>query len=154
MNTITINFKNRKYKRFPKVRIRIDGTLVDTVQFTKESESVTTPTALEEGKHVIEIEHFGKTSQDINFANGTLVADTEFTIESITIDDFKFFDYLLNLCEFRADWTGTEKPTGFPDVICHGRTVGPNGKWTLAFETPLGDWLIQRRINETKCLVS
>ncbi len=154
MNTITITFKNRKYKRFPRVRIYIDGTLVDTVHFKKESESVSIPVELDEGKHVLEIEHFDKTSRDINFVNGTLVADTKFTIESITIDDFKFFDYLLTLCEFRANWTGTQKPTDFPDVIRQSRTVGPNGKWSLAFETPLGDWLIQRRINETKSYIS
>jgi hypothetical protein len=144
-----VTFKNRKFIRFPKVKIYIDHTLVDTVHFKKETESISIPIELEEGKHVLEIEHFGKTSQDTNFANGTLVADTEFTIESITIDDFKFFYYLLCLCEFRADWKGMEKPQGFPDLIRQSRTVGPNGKWRLAFETPIDNWLIQRRINET-----
>ena len=150
MNHITIDFKNYKFKRFPKVNIYVDDDLIEEVHFDKDEQSVHIPVALEDGKHILEIEHFGKTSRDTQVKDGKIVADTKFTIKSIVVDDFNFFSSLLYQCEFRANWKDLDKPKDFPDVLTQSFTIGPNGTWRLPFETPIDDWLIQRRIEENK----
>lgn len=150
MNNIEINFKNYKFKRFPKVKIYVDRELIEEVQFDKEEQTVRVLVALEDGKHTLEIEHFDKTSRDTQIKDGNIVADTKFTINSIVIDDFDFSSSLLYQCEFRANWKDLDKPKDFPDVLSQSLTIGPNGIWRLPFETPIDDWLIQCKIEENE----
>lgn len=150
MNHITIVFKNYKFRRFPKIKIYVDDDLIEEVHFDKEEQSMHIPVALDNGKHILEIEHFGKTSRDTQVKDGKIVADTKFTIKSVVVDNFEFSSSLLYLCEFRANWKDLHKPTEFPDVLRQSFTIGPNGTWRLPFETPIEDWLIQRRIKENE----
>lgn len=145
MNHIKIDFINYKFRRFPKIKIFVDGDLIEEMHFDKEKQSVDIPVALDNGKHILEIEHFDKTSRDTQIKNSEIIADTKFTIKSITIDDFDLPSSLLYCCEFRPTWKNLHKPKDFPDVLHQSFTIGPNGVWKFNFETPTEDWLIKNR---------
>lgn len=145
MNHIEINFINFNFKKFPKVKIYIDGDLLEEVHFHKHNQQVRIPTELNYGKHTLEIEHFDKTSKDTQIINGKISADTKFTIKSINIDDFDIPTSLLYLSEFKPNWKNLVKPKNFPDVLRQSFTIGPNGTWKFKFETPIEDWLIKDR---------
>ena len=74
MNYIVIDFKNYRFKRFPKIKIYVDDDLIEEVHFGQEEQTVSIPVALEDGKHILEIEHFDKTSRD------TQIKDDTFTL--------------------------------------------------------------------------
>lgn len=150
MNYITINFKNYKVKRFPKIKIHIDGDQVEEVHFEKEQQDVKIPIALMDGKHTLEIEHFDKTSRDTLVRDNEIIADTKFTITSIEIDTYKIPITMLYSCIFKPDWINLHKPKNFPEVLKQSFTVGPNGIWSLNFETPVDDWIINWRRNSIK----
>ena len=145
MNYIKINFLNYKFKKFPKIKIFLDGDLLEEVNFDKDSQLITIPTELDNGNHTLEIEHFDKTSKDTQIINGKISADTKFTIKSITIDNFEIPTSLLYLSEFKPNWKNLVKPKNFPDVLRQSFTIGPNGTWKFKFETPIEDWLIKDR---------
>ena len=150
MNYIVIDFKNYRFKRFPKIKIYVDDDLIEEVHFGQEEQTVSIPVALEDGKHILEIEHFDKTSRDTQIKDGNIIADTKFTITSVSIDDFDLPFSLLYRCEFRADWKDLHKPENFPEVLYQSFTIGPNGRWHLPFETPVDDWLIKRRMEDNE----
>lgn len=142
MNQITINFQNFKFKRFPKIRIHVDNDLIEEIQFNKPIQSVCIPMELEDGRHKLEIEHFDKTSKDTEVQNGNIVSDTKFTITSISIDKFDLPISLLYTCEFIPDWKNLSRPKNFPKILKQSFTVGPNGIWSMFFQTPVENWLI------------
>lgn len=146
MLTLSIKFAANKVKRYPKLKIFVDSDLMEDVQLLNDSETVTFPIALEDGEHFLEIEHYGKTSEDtIATEDGMIIEDTYFRIEAITIDDYDLPILVLWTCVLTPDWTGLEKPHGFPNELAQVLEVGTNGIWKMPFYTPVTDWLIQRR---------
>lgn len=148
--TIQISFINEKFKRYPKVKIFIDGDLLEEKEFTTKNETVQIPIDLLDGKHKLEIEHFDKTNSDTEFKNNSILRDTKFKVENIKILGYDLpFSFFLN-CYFEPDWKDLTKPKNFPNKITKSQHVGPNGVWTLNFETPVDDWLINTRKRETE----
>ena len=145
MNHITIDFTTYKFKRFPKIKIYVDDDLIEEIQFDKEQQLINIPVALEDGNHLLEIEHFDKTSRDTQIKDGKIVADTKFTIRSVVIDKFDLPSSLMYLCEFTPNWKDLHRPIDFPDVLPQSFTIGPNGTWKLEFETPIENWLIKNK---------
>lgn len=143
MNHIKIEFYNYKFKRFPKVRIYVNSDLMEEIHFHDAHQSVCFPIDLANGQHKIEIEHFDKTSADTKMVNGTISSDTKFTIKSISIDNFDLPASLLRTCNFKPDWKNLSKPKNFPEILTQSFTIGPNGIWTLFFETPVENWLMR-----------
>jgi hypothetical protein len=147
--TIQITFINEKFKRYPKVKIFIDGDLLEEKEFTAEKETVKIPIDLLDGKHKLEIEHFDKTNSDTEFKNNSILRDTKFKIENINICSYDIPYTFILKSQFRPDWSKLTKPKDFPDLLKQSLIVGPNGIWSLFFETPVDDWLINERKKAT-----
>ena len=146
MITLSITFKANKVNRYPKLRVFVDQDQMEEIELSNDSQTVSFPIALEDGEHLLEIEHYGKTSDDtIVTEDGMIIEDTYFRIEGITIDDYDLPILVLWTCVLTPDWTGLEKPHGFPNELAQVLEVGTNGIWKMPFYTPVTDWLIQRR---------
>ena len=61
---LKINFECFKYKRWPKVKIFVDGDLLEEVHFSQQYEDVQMPLSVLEGEHLLEIEHFDKNNNE------------------------------------------------------------------------------------------
>ena len=85
---LKINFECFKYKRWPKVKIFVDGDLLEEVHFTQKHTEVSMPLSLLNGSHLLEIEHFDKTNDDTEYLNGNILQDTKFEIKNINIFDY------------------------------------------------------------------
>ena len=153
MITLSITFKANKVNRYPKLRVFVDQDQMEEVELSNDSQIVSFPIALEDGEHLLEIEHYGKTSDDtIATEDGIIIDDTYFVIESITIDQFDLPILILWTCTLVPDWTGLKKPEGFPNELAQVLEVGTNGVWKMPFYTPVSDWLIKRRKQRNKRL--
>ena len=84
MITLSITFKANKVNRYPKLRVFVDHDQMEEVELSNDSQIVSFPIALEDGEHLLEIEHYGKTSDDtIATEDGIISDDTYFVVESI-----------------------------------------------------------------------
>jgi len=146
---ITLDFINYKFKRYPKIKIFVDGDLLEESNFKNHNEQVKIPVSLIDGKHLLEIEHFDKSNKDTEFKNNKIINDTKFTITNINVCSYDIPYTFFLKCVFKPDWTNLTKPKNFPKTIRQSQTVGPNGVWSLEFETPVDDWLINERKKET-----
>jgi len=150
MITLSIHFKSNKVHRYPKVKIFVDQDLMEVVELTSELQTVSFPIALEDGEHLLEIEHYGKTSDDtLVDEDDAIVDDTYFVVKNITIDKFDLPILVLWTSKLVPDWTGLERPDNFPDELPQVLEVGTNGFWKLPFYTPIADWFISRRKEST-----
>ena len=70
---IEISFNNQKFLRYPKVKIFIDGDLLEEKTFEKQKETVCIPVDMIDGDHLLEIEHFDKTNRDTEYKNGEIL---------------------------------------------------------------------------------
>ena len=146
---IKISFINHKFRRYPKVKIFVDGDLLEEKSFTKSEETISIPVDLLDGNHILEIEHFDKTNKDTEFKDDKILRDTKFTIKNVSICSYDIpYTFFLN-CSFKPDWHNLTKPNNFPNELKQSLTVGPNGVWTLNFTTPVDDWLINERKKQT-----
>ena len=83
---LKINFECFKYKRWPKVKIFVDGDLLEEVHFSQQYEDVQMPLSVLEGEHLLEIEHFDKNNNDTQYVNGEILQDTKFEIKNINVE--------------------------------------------------------------------
>lgn len=148
--TLEIHFKAWKFRKWPRVKIFVDGDLLEEKLLDSSDASLSIPFDLIDGEHILEVEHFGKTSKDTMVKDGEIVADTNFLINKIIVNSYELPSTLIRHCEFVADWTHHIKPEGMPDVFKQSCLIGPNGVWKLAFATPVDEWIIdQRRIQNS-----
>ena len=153
MITLSIKFHANKVKRYPKLRIFVDQDQMEEVELSSNNQTISFPIDLEDGDHLLEIEHYGKTSADtISTESGIIIDDTYFRIEEISIDQFDLPILILWTCTLIPDWTGLKKPEGFPNELSQVLEVGTNGMWKMPFYTPVSDWLINRRKQNNKKL--
>lgn len=142
---LELHFRCHKYKRYPKIKIHVDGDQLEEVHFSNDREVVKVPLSIIDGEHLLEIEHFGKTSDDTKFVNGKIEIDTKFEVTKVSIQDFDIPYTNLLACRFLPDWKNLHRPDNFPDVLKQSLIVGTNGTWSLAFATPIEDWIINQR---------
>jgi len=153
MITLSITFKANKVNRYPKLRVFVDQDQMEEIELSNDSQTVSFPIDLENGEHLLEIEHYDKTSEDtIATEEGMIIEDTFFRIENITIDNYDLPILVLWTCTLTPDWKGLVKPEGFPNELSQVLEVGTNGVWKMPFYTPVTDWLIQRRKASTNKL--
>lgn len=145
MTPIKICFQTHKVRNFPKVKIFVDDDLIEEVLFQKEEQLIELPLDLEQGKHKLEVEHFGKTSKDTIFKNNKIIKDMQFTIKSIEIGGLDLPTTVMYTSRFVPNWKDLDKPKGFPNELKQVFTIGPNGVWSIDFETPIEEWLIKKR---------
>ena len=142
---LELHFRCHKYKRYPKFKIHVDGDQLEEVQFNDAREVVKVPLSIMDGEHLLEIEHFDKTSDDTKFVNGKIEIDTKFEITKVSINGFDIPYTPLLACSFKPDWKDLHRPANFPDVLKQSLIVGTNGIWSLDFATPIEDWIINQR---------
>ena len=148
---LKIDFKAWKYLAWPMVRIHVNGDLLEEKILDHPNVQVTIPLDLMEGDHLLEIEHFGKSSKNtLVDSKGKIIKDTKFVINKITINGYELPFNLIRTCRFEADWSKFHRPTGMPDVFKQSCVVGPNGFWHLPFCTPVEKWIIDSRRQERK----
>tara|TARA_Y100001937_G_scaffold61578_1_gene84314 strand:+ start:1725 stop:2285 length:561 start_codon:yes stop_codon:yes gene_type:complete len=153
---LKINFECFKYKRWPKVKIFVDGDLLEEVHFSQQYEDVQMPLSVLEGEHLLEIEHFDKNNNDTQYVNGEILQDTKFEIKNINIFDYDIPHSPLLSCNFVPEWSRLTRPKNFADQLPQTRVVGPNGIWSFRFCTPIEDWIInqRRKINNLNNVVT
>lgn len=88
-----------------------------------------------EDSNTLVVEHYGKTDADTLVENGGIVADKNFTLEKIVIDEYDIEELI---------WDSV-----FVDA--HNNTIpgclffGPNGAFKLKFEAPVLKWMLKTR---------
>ena len=147
---LEILFKCWKYRKFPKIKIFVDGDLLEEVHFNSEQQAVKIPLSILDGEHVLEIEHFDKTSKDTKVAEAKIVEDTKFRIESVKINGYEIPYTPMLKCKFVPDWHYLVRPKNFPNVLKQVVEIGPNGVWNLPFTTPIEDYIINERRTSNK----
>ena len=148
---IEIKFRSWRYRKWPMVKIHVDGDLIEEKILDQDESILSFPIDLIDGEHLLEIEHFGKSSRDTKIKDGVIDRDTKFLIDTITINGLQLPFSLMRYCKFKADWQGFDRPPGMPDVFKQSCVIGPNGTWELPFATPIEEWIIdQRRIDRAK----
>ena len=146
ISKIQIDFQAWKYRDWPTIRIHVDGDLLEEKTLDSNNVRVTIPLDMMEGEHLLEIEHFGKSSKNtLVDKNGKILQDTKFIIDKITINDYDLPFSLIRSCRFEADWSKFHRPKGMPDVFKQSCVIGPNGFWHLPFVTPVDQWIIDSR---------
>lgn len=148
---IKIDFKAWKYIDWPSIRVHVNGDLLEEKILNDTKISMEIPLDLMDGDHLLEIEHFGKSSKNtLVDTNGKIIKDTKFIIDRITINGYELPLELLKSCRFEADWTQFHRPAGMPDVFKQSCIIGPNGFWHLPFVTPIDKWIIDSRRQQRK----
>lgn len=142
---LKINFDCSKYRRWPKVKIFVDGDLLEEVAFSKKIECVEIPLSIIDGEHLLEIEHFDKSNDDTEVINDLISRDTKFEITNINLFEYDIPYTPLLSCKFVPDWSRLTRPENFPDVLPRSRVIGPNGVWSFTFATPIENWIINQR---------
>ena len=139
MDQLTIKFCATEFNGWPLLRFCIDDDVQQEIAFTESQLSVTLDLDLFDGVHVLEIERYGKTDANVNFADNKILADQTVTLIDFYVDDIQ----LPEMFKYQGTFM-------FNDCkIPGGLLWGPNGKFLWHFETPLLDWVIRQRKKNT-----
>ena len=120
---------------WPKLRFIIDDDIHLEHEFTSNTESVPLLFDIEHGKHVLQIERYGKKDNNIILDGQTIVRDQIVELQDIFLEDIKLPDYVKYSGSFR--YSGRVEPSSM--------YWGPNGVFELDFETPFVDWIINQQ---------
>jgi len=134
MNKLTFCFNATKVGSWPKIKISIDDVVVHDHCFSQADESVQIPIDLSSGHHTLQIERYGKTTENINYdcVNDVIIEDQTLELTNIYIDDISL--PVLFLYEGVWHWENHVEPRAL--------FWGPNGYWTWKFDTPMIPWAI------------
>ena len=137
MNYIKFNFSATECNGWPKLKFLIDNDLYHDYEFLTNTASVELPLDLINGSHVIDIELYDKTYNNTIVVDGNVVKDQLITLEEIFIDHVKVPDFVKYQGIYKVADTKT------PQAL----TWGLNGIWTLDFEYPIVDWILDIKSN-------
>jgi len=135
MNKLSFCFKVSELNGWPKVKFFVDQNIVKDHCFSTSVESVDIFIDYTSGAHVLKIERYDKTDNNLLFDSTTLqiIKDQTVELKSISVDDVELPISFL----YRGIWKWNNKQE-------HGSLYwGPNGTWTWSFETPVIDWVIR-----------
>lgn len=129
---LTLEFENiNEFNGTPTVAIRVNGTEYyngKVVEFI----DITLP-QINQG--YLEIEHHGKTFADTHVIDGQIVKDKNFTLKRIIIDNIDIEELKWN-----SKFVDVNKNT-IPGCLF----FGPNGVYTIEFESPVLKWMLSTR---------
>lgn len=133
VNVLKLHFKAVEYNGWPSIRIMFDGDIYEELTITQSEQFVEIPLNLVDGKHLLEIERYGKTDNNVLFVDGQILQDQLVELVDMYIDDIKLND----LYKYK-DAVFTHKDGSIPN----GYVWGFNGTFSWPFEVPVIDWLI------------
>lgn len=136
MNNLKITFNASECNGWPKLRVLIDNDLYEDHLFSSTNESITVPIEFLDGRHILELEIYGKTSANTKVDSaGNIIQDQLIELVDMFVDDIKLPEYF--------KYIGVYK---FNDQIYPQATVwGCNGSWTWEFFTPIVTWAIDKK---------
>ena len=134
-NRLTLQLQASECNGWPKIRILIDNDILQEYEFDQETATIDVPLDLIDGDHVLEIERYDKTDNNIVFVDGQILKDQSVTLVDMFFDGVKLPDL------FKYDGKFCYNNLELPSVL----VWGPNGVWTWKFTTPLLENLIDRK---------
>jgi len=134
-NCLTLQLQASECNGWPKIRILIDNDIIQEYEFDQETATIHVSLDLMDGEHVLEIERYGKTNDNIVFVDGQILKDQSVTLVDMYVDGVKLPDL------FKYDGKFCYNDLELPSVL----VWGPNGGWTWKFATPLLENLIDRK---------
>jgi len=135
MNVLTFKFRASEYNGWPKLRFCVDNDVLLEYDFDQEEGIVDLDLDLLDGEHILEIERYGKTTKNINFVDGKVLADQTVELLDIYIDNVKLAESFKFQGSFHYE--GQEVQAGL--------LWGPNGKYFWNFQTPIIDWVVREK---------
>ena len=134
-NVLTLHLQATDCRGWPKIRIVIDNNIIQEYDFDQDTAVIEIPLDLLDGDHVLEIERYGKTDQNIVFMDGKILQDQVVTLVDMYVDNVKLPEM------FKYDGKFCYNNLELPSVL----VWGPNGVWSWKFTTPLLENLIDRK---------
>lgn len=131
---LRLHFKATECNGWPDIRIMFNGDVYEEVTLTQPEQFISVPLNLPIGKHVLEIERYGKTDNNLLFVDGKILNDQLVELVDIYIDDIK----LGNLFKYKS---ATFKHKD--GEIQNGYLWGFNGTFSWSFEMPIIPWLVR-----------
>ena len=131
---LRFRFKATEYNGWPKIRIMFNGDVYEEVTLSQPEQFVEVPLNLPSGKHLLEIERYDKTDNNVLFVDGQILQDQTVELADIYVDDIK----LGNL--FKYNNAVFKHRDG---EIVNSYIWGLNGTFSWSFETPIIPWLIK-----------
>jgi len=134
-NILSLQFQSSECNGWPKIRILIDNDIIQEYEFDQEFATIDLVIDLLDGDHLLEIERYDKTNQNIVFVDGKILKDQSVTLLDMYVDGIKLPEL------FKYDSKFCYNELELPSVL----VWGPNGVWSWNFSTPLLKNLIDRR---------
>lgn len=136
MNKLSFHFRVNELNGWPKIRFVVDNTVILDHCFTATDQTVDLSLNIDAGPHVLEIQRYGKTDQNVLFDSATyqIISDQIVELLGISVDDVELPMFFLYRGVWR--WEQRQEPSSL--------YWGPNGTWIWSFETPLVDWAIRQ----------
>jgi hypothetical protein len=132
---LTLKFNASECNGWPKIRILIDNDIIQEHEFDQEMTTIDVPLDLLDGEHVLEIERYDKTDNNIVFIDGVILKDQSVALLDLYVDGVKLPDM------FKYDGKFYYNDLESPSVL----VWGPNGVWRWQFATPLLENLLDRK---------
>jgi hypothetical protein len=138
MDTLSINFFCGEYRGWSKARFILDNDIYHDYHFSKQEETVQVSLDLLDGKHTLQIEFYGKTEANVLFseAENKIVQEQFLELRNIYVNNVEVPEFITYSGVYAFNDQQHKSATWF----------GVNGTWTLEFQTPIIDWLLNEKI--------
>jgi hypothetical protein len=141
IDILSIEFESQNCNGWPKLRFAIDGETCFQHEIHTQRQKIDITCSTDPGRHVLQIERYGKTFDNTVFVDGKILQDQMIVLADIYLNNIRLPDFIKYGGTFSY---GTVQNLG--DLWW-----GHNGIWHLDFQTPLIDWIIdKKRSNDTK----
>lgn len=141
MNNLKITFNTSECNGWPKLRVLIDNDLYEDHLFSSANESITVPIELLDGRHVLELEIYGKTSVNTKVdKEGNIIQDQLIELVDMFIDDVKLPEYFKYIGVYKFN------NQTYPQAL----VWGCNGNWIWEFSTPIITWAIDKKTDNAE----
>lgn len=131
-NHLKFYFKATECNGWPNARIIVDNDILQDFTVDDINTSASIDIDYLDGDHILEIERYGKTNNNIVLKDGEILQDQSIELVSIHYNNIILPDYFLYHGVFH--WNNQAYPS----------TVhwGPNGRWVWPFSMPFVTWAI------------
>jgi len=139
MQHLRFDFTATECQGWPRIRICIDGDVLLDHDFSSSQESVEIEYDVIDGDHTIEIERWGKQNFNMIHQDGEILKDQTVTLDDIWIQDVCLPEWFKSSGQFV--WQ--------QGVIPNGLTWGPNGVFSIPFQSPLIPWIVKQKFKDS-----
>lgn len=137
---ICVSLSSSFWQDPPKTKVFIDDNLIYEGQIVNPIDVQWTG-SLEEGQHKIIVELYDKNKYQTLIENGTIVKDQLINIDKITLDEIDIGFLKHSLSKYYPD--KSSHSSDIPECVTECVNLGWNGKWELAFNSPVYIWLLE-----------